>query len=70
MQNSDYKILLVDDSITTITLEKNILARSGYMLETAENPIMAFEKLKSESFDLIISDVECRKWTASPSLKN
>lgn len=58
MQNSDYKILLVDDSITTITLEKNILARSGYLLETAENPIMAFEKLKSESFDLIISDVE------------
>lgn len=58
MQNSDYKILLVDDSITTITLEKNILAHSGYMLETAENPIIAFEKLKSESFDLIISDVE------------
>lgn len=58
MQNSDYKILLVDDSITTITLEKNILARSGYMLETAENPIMAFEKMKSTRFDLIISDVE------------
>lgn len=58
MQNSDYKILLVDDSITTITLEKNILAHSGYMLETAENPMIAFEKLKSESFDLIISDVE------------
>lgn len=58
MQNSDYKILLVDDSITTITLEKNILARSGYTLETAENPIMAFEKMKSTTFDLIISDVE------------
>lgn len=58
MQNSDYKILLVDDSITTITLEKNILARSGYTLETAENPIMAFEKIKTTSFDLIISDVE------------
>jgi len=56
--NSDYKILLVDDSITTITLEKNILAKSGYILETAENPIMAFEKMKSTRFDLIISDVE------------
>lgn len=56
--NSDYKILLVDDSITTITLEKNILARSGYTLETAENPIAAFEKIKATRFDLIISDVE------------
>lgn len=56
--NSDYKILLVDDSITTITLEKNILARSGYTLETAENPIAAFEKIKTTRFDLIISDVE------------
>lgn len=56
--NSDYKILLVDDSITTITLEKNILARSGYTLETAENPLIAFEKIKTTQFDLIISDVE------------
>lgn len=56
--NSDYKILLVDDSITTITLEKNILARSGYTLETAGDPIIAFEKMKATRFDLIISDVE------------
>lgn len=56
--NSFYKILLVDDSITTITLEKNILAKSGYNLETAQNPLIAFEKIKSESYDLIISDLE------------
>lgn len=57
-QNSSYKILLVDDSITTITLEKNILTKSGYTLETAQSPIEAFEKMKSARFDLIISDVE------------
>lgn len=56
--NSSYKILLVDDSITTITLEKNILTKSGYALETAQNPIIAFEKMKSTRYDLIISDVE------------
>lgn len=57
-QNSDYRILLVDDSITTITLEKNILLKGGYSIEIAENPIEAFDKMKSDRFDLIISDIE------------
>lgn len=57
-KNTDYKILLVDDSITTRTLEKNILVKAGYNIETAENPMEAFEKMKTVKFDLIISDVE------------
>lgn len=56
--NSFYKILLVDDSITTITLEKNILEKAGYNIETAQNPIVAFEKLENTTVDLIISDIE------------
>lgn len=57
-QNNSYKILLVDDSITTITLEKNILTKFGYNIEIAENPLVAFEKMKNTRFDLIISDLE------------
>lgn len=57
-QNNIYKILLVDDSITTITLEKNILLKQGYDIETAQNPIEAFEKMKTTRFDLIVSDIE------------
>lgn len=57
-QNNNYKILLVDDSITTRTLEKNILTKAGYKIEIAENPLEAFEKMKIERFDLIISDIE------------
>lgn len=57
-QNNIYKILLVDDSITTITLEKNILLKQGYDIETAQNPIEAFGKMKTTRFDLIISDIE------------
>lgn len=56
--NSNYKILLVDDSITTRTMEKNILSKIGYDIETAENPIEAFDKMKLSRFDLIISDIE------------
>lgn len=54
----DYKILVVDDSITTRTLEKNILTKAGYKIEIAINPIEAFEKMKNTHFDLIISDLE------------
>lgn len=57
-QNNVYTILLVDDSITTITLEKNILMKAGYNIEIAENPVEAFDKLKTTQFDLIISDIE------------
>lgn len=57
-RNSDYRILLVDDSITTITLEKNILLKAGYNIEIAENPIQAFDKMRVNKFDLIISDIE------------
>lgn len=57
-KNNSYKILLVDDSITTITLEKNILVKAGYNIEIAENPIEAFDKMKNNRFDLIISDIE------------
>lgn len=53
-----YNILLVDDSITTRTMAKNILTQAGYKTQMAENPIEAFELLKKETFDLIISDVE------------
>lgn len=57
-QNPTFSILLVDDSITTRTLEKNILTKGGYEVEIAENPIQAFEKMKHQRFDLIISDIE------------
>lgn len=57
-RNDEYKILLVDDSITTRTLEKNILTKAGYKIETATQPSEAFEKLKIERFDMIISDIE------------
>lgn len=56
--NSFYNILLVDDSITTRTLEKNILEKAGFKTQTAKNPIEAFEFMQDTSFNLIISDIE------------
>lgn len=57
-QIKEHKILLVDDSITTRTLEKNILTKAGYQVEIAQNPVEALELMQRMHFNLIISDIE------------
>ena len=52
------RILVVDDSITTRTMEKNILETNGYEVTIAVSGFDALEKLDQESFDLMVSDVE------------
>ncbi len=51
------KILVVDDSITTRTLEKNILENHGYEIITAVDGQEAFSILNKHRFDLIVTDV-------------
>ena len=56
--NSDKKILIVDDSITSRTLEKNILMYAGFAVLSAINPIEALKILNQTKVDLIITDIE------------
>ncbi len=56
--NSKYKILIVDDSYTTRTLQKNILSNRGYTVTTASSPVDALEKTKQTNYDFVISDVQ------------
>ncbi len=51
-------ILVVDDSITTRTMEKNILETNNYEVTVAVSGFDALDKLNSGSFDLMVSDVE------------
>lgn len=51
-------VLIVEDSITARTLLKNILESAGYMVKTAVDGLDALATLKTEQFDLIVSDVE------------
>ena len=51
-------ILVVDDSITTRTMEKNLLEAAGYQVRVAVDGIEAWTFLKSERVDLIVSDVD------------
>ena len=55
---AQHTILVVEDSITSRTLLKNILETAGYTVETAVDGIDAFTRLRSGAFDLVISDVD------------
>lgn len=52
------RLLVVDDSITTRTLEKNILEAAGYEVATAIDGLQAIEQLKSRRARLVIADIE------------
>jgi len=52
------RILVVDDSITTRTLEKNILDNAGYEVIVCADGQEAWECIQSQSFDTIVSDVD------------
>jgi two-component system chemotaxis sensor kinase CheA len=52
------RLLVVDDSITTRTLEKNILEAAGYEVATAIDGLQAIEQLKSKPARLVIADIE------------
>ncbi|OFW42908.1 MAG: hypothetical protein A3J29_20595 [Acidobacteria bacterium RIFCSPLOWO2_12_FULL_67_14b] len=52
------RILVVDDSITTRTMEKNLLETAGYRVQVAVDGLEAWTLLKTEAFDLVVSDVD------------
>lgn len=57
-QGGKPEILVADDSVTTRVLEKNILEGSGYRVTLAVDGADALQRARSQSFDLVVSDVE------------
>ncbi|MDE2058107.1 MAG: response regulator [candidate division NC10 bacterium] len=51
-------LLVVDDSITTRTMEKNLLEAAGYQVKVAVDGMEAWTLLNTEEFDLVVSDVD------------
>jgi two-component system chemotaxis sensor kinase CheA len=51
-------ILVVDDSLTTRTLEKSILEANGYRVQVAVDGLEALTKLRAEKADLVITDIQ------------
>ncbi|HWQ65391.1 MAG TPA: chemotaxis protein CheW [Methanospirillum sp.] len=53
-----WKILVADDSVTSRTLIQRTLERAGYDVQIAVDGMDAFSKLKENSYDLLVSDVD------------
>ena len=51
-------VLVVDDAVTTRAMERGLLELAGYQVKVAVDGIDAWTALKSEHFDLVVSDVD------------
>jgi len=51
-------ILVVEDSITVRNMLRNFIEAAGFTVKTAVDGMEAFEILKAETFDLVVSDIE------------
>jgi two-component system chemotaxis sensor kinase CheA len=58
MEKVLYSILVVDDSLTTRTLEKSILEANGFRVRIAVDGLEALAKLRAEKPDLVITDIQ------------
>ena len=52
------KVLVVDDSITTRTLEKNILENAGYQVAQAADGMEGWERMQDDTYDAVVFDIE------------
>ena len=56
-QGTGQRILVVEDEEVVRTLLARTLARFGYVVESAENPLVALPMLRDRAFALVISDM-------------
>lgn len=52
------RVLVVDDSLTSRTLERNILTNAGYEVETTNDGEEAWLALQAGEYELVISDIQ------------
>jgi two-component system chemotaxis sensor kinase CheA len=55
---SQSRLLVADDSFTTRELIRSILQSAGYEVITAVDGLDALDKLRDDTYDLVVSDVE------------
>jgi len=64
------RILCVDDDPHINELNQFVLIRAGYEVATAESPSDALKRLKTEAFDLVITDLFPQSPTDSAFMTN
>ena len=69
MPEKKKKILLVDDSRTSLFMERMILRQGPYDLVTANDGVEGVEQAKAEAPDLILMDVVMPRMTGFEALR-
>ena len=54
------KILLVEDNADNLLVLAICLQIEGFTVEQAHDGLEAFQKLEDETFDVVVSDLECQ----------
>lgn len=57
------RILVVEDSITVREVERQMLVRAGYFVDTAVDGVDGWNAVQKQSYDLIVSDVDMPRMT-------
>jgi two-component system chemotaxis sensor kinase CheA len=52
------QVLVVDDSLTSRIVERNLLEQAGYEVELAEHAEEALEKTEKKNYDIFLVDIE------------
>ena len=52
------RILLVDDESDVCFVLEKVLGGNGFVVDSYENPMLALEKFKAHSYDLVVLDIK------------
>lgn len=58
VQQNSWHVLIVDDSLNTREIEKNVLEAHGYQVTLAEDGFSGLQKARLTQFDAVLTDVE------------
>lgn len=70
MKDSKKKILVVDDSEMVRNFHSYIIKMVGYEVATAENGVVALEKLLSKEYNLLVTDINMPKMDGYELIRN
>jgi two-component system chemotaxis response regulator CheY len=57
------EILIVDDDVAILKFGEVLLGKFGYSVKTSDNVLDAIEKIKSNDFDLVLTDANMPRFT-------
>ncbi len=69
MADKNYKLLIIDDSKAVLSYLETVFEKTPYEVKTATNPLLAFDLIQKESFNIVISDIEMPEMNGLELLK-